>query len=359
LLFYHENTAEFSYIDECGAQMTAYDILEDAPVGIIVTNRDLQILRLNPKASYLLKTDPDTHTQYRLSDFLKADQLERFSSMFSDPEATPTKSGFIHEGSNRRLVRFTVSIPEGSSELIWYLEDQHEKWVLQNQIDSFRRLPREYGHDMNNLLTVIISAAQMIELDLTNDDEILEDIRDIITASNRAAAQTHQFMNLGRRLVIDPETISLQNLINENSVLLKSLLGHSELEIQNIVGVAPIFATKISVLSSLIYLILHARINSREAKFKLDIQMLELDTDFATGTLGVYFQKGIALTLMQDGYPNNPDKLHVNHNQILPEADFLTLCWEGVRRANGAIFSRFANNALCISLYFPDMSDAL
>lgn len=339
--------------------MTAYDILEDAPVGIIVTNRDLQLLRLNPKASFLLKIDPDTHSKYQLSDFLMADELERFYSMFSDPEATPTKSGFIHKGSNRRLVRFTVSIPEDGAELIWYVEDQHEKWVLQNQIDSLRRLPREYGHDMNNLLTVIISAAQMIELDLENDDEIREDIQDIITASNRAAAQTHQFMNLGRRLVIDPETISIRNLISENSRLLSNLIGHSELEINNISGVAPIFATKISVLASLIYLMLYARMNSEETKFTLQIQMLELDTEFASSTLGVYFQKSVVITLMQEGYPINHDKLHKNHNSLLPEADFLTLCWEGVRRANGSIFSRFANNAVCISLYFPDMSDAL
>ena len=338
--------------------MKIFELLEDAPIGIVLTDRQLSIQKANPSAQLLLKLLPDEYEGIHLSDFFKGEQHERFSSMFTDPEATPQKSGFIHEGDLYRKVRLSVSLLS-AHELLWYIEDQQESFLLEQQIDRFRRLPREYGHDMNNLLTVIISAAQMLKYDIEEGSTLLEDIGDIMDAANRAAAQTHQFMNLGRRLVIDPETLSIQNIIQENAELLHTILGTERLQLHEIQGIAPTYAPKISVLSSMIYLLLHMRSVSAEQDLSLRVETTVLSEDFANSTLGVPFQEAIAVTLVNHNYPFDPENLHSTANMISSEADYLTLCWEGMRRSNGALFSRFANNGHCISLYFPDMSSAL
>ena len=115
--------------------MNFFEVIEDAPIGILKTDRQLQIKEANPPALILLGLNPDEYKKSKLSDFFKGEQRERFSSMFSDPEATPQKSGFLHEGNKRRKIRISVSISI-DSELIWYLEDRHESWTLEQEINA-------------------------------------------------------------------------------------------------------------------------------------------------------------------------------------------------------------------------------
>ncbi|MEC8380254.1 MAG: PAS domain-containing protein [Myxococcota bacterium] len=338
--------------------MKFFDVIEDAPIGIIKTNRSLAIEEANAPALSLLGLNPEEYHHFSLSEFFKGEQIERFSSMFSDPEATPQKSGFIHDGDKRRKVRISVSLI-GDTDLIWYIEDRHETWTLEQEINTYRRLPREYGHDMNNLLTVILSASQMLKYDLDENSPLLEDIADIADAANRAAAQTHQFMNLGRRLIIDPETLSIHSLIKDNFHLLQSIIGEGQFHLPEMNDITPVYAPKISVLSSIIYLLLHMRTLSPSTNVKLVLERVLLSAEFSNTTLGVPFQEAISVTLCHEDYPIENTELHSKHNKTATEADYLTLCWEGMRRANGAIFSRKTNNAHCISLYFPDISSAL
>ena len=82
--------------------MKIFELLEDAPIGIVLTDRQLSIQKANPSAQLLLKLLPDEYEGIHLSDFFKGEQHERFSSMFTDPEATPQKSGFIQKVCNFR-----------------------------------------------------------------------------------------------------------------------------------------------------------------------------------------------------------------------------------------------------------------
>ena len=98
---------------------------------------------------------------------------------------------------------------------------------------------------------------------------------------------------------------------------------------------------------------------SQSSNVQLLLDRVELSAEFSNSKLGVPFQEAISVTLLHEEYPYEPLELHSTQNMTTEEADYLTLCWEGMRRANGAIFSRKANNTHCISLYFPDISSAL
>lgn len=336
--------------------MEVAPFLEDAPFGILRTKRSLELIELNPSAGMLLKVNPDEHHGRFLNEFFSEDEFERFSSMFADPEATPTKAGFIHKGKSRHPIQLSVSIT--NEYLIWYIEDRHQEWKYKNKINDLRSLPREYGHDMNNLLTVILSASQLMQMDLAESNPLHEDLRDIIEAANRAAAQTHQFMNLGRRLVMDPESFSLETFIQENEPLFESLLTPKRLDFQYSNELTTLFGPKISVKSSIINLLLHARHHNALSKYRLVLRPVELDEDFAIMTLGVYFHLAVAFTLAEEGYPLDEETLHSSVYTSPIEAEFLTLSWEGAQRANGVVYSRKAKNGrICISLYFPDMSN--
>ena len=82
--------------------------------------------------------------------------------------------------------------------LTWSFEDVHELTLLREEAKTLQTLPKEYGHEMNNFLTVIGSAAEGIQLDAT-EPLMKEDAEAILSMTERAAVLTRQFMHLGRK----------------------------------------------------------------------------------------------------------------------------------------------------------------
>ena len=54
----------------------------------------------------------------------------------------------------------TVYSVDGWRSFTWSFEDVHELTHLREEAKTLQTLPKEYGHEMNNFLTVIGSAAE-------------------------------------------------------------------------------------------------------------------------------------------------------------------------------------------------------
>ena len=106
-------------------------------------------------------------------------------------------------------------------------EREMEEQVRQAQkMEAVGQLAGGTAHDFNNLLTVISGYSCLLKECLPEDDDELQSFVDqVINASNRAAALTKQLLAFGRRQLMEPRFLNLNDLITGMSDVLEKLLG--------------------------------------------------------------------------------------------------------------------------------------
>lgn len=103
---------------------------------------------------------------------------------------------------------------------------QHEEELQQAQrLDAVGRLAGGIAHDFNNILTIIRTNAQMLIESMPENDSRIEDIQEIKQASDRAASLTAQLLAFGRKQILQPKVLDLNECITSVETLLKRVLG--------------------------------------------------------------------------------------------------------------------------------------
>jgi PAS domain S-box-containing protein len=93
-----------------------------------------------------------------------------------------------------------------------------------SKLESLGRLAGGIAHDYNNLLTIILSQATLIEESVA-DGTIREELRKITTAANRAAVLTKQLLAFARRQIYEPRIVDLNDVIATTEQMLHRLIG--------------------------------------------------------------------------------------------------------------------------------------
>ncbi len=110
-----------------------------------------------------------------------------------------------------------------------------ERQLHQSQrLESLGQLAGGVAHDFNNLLLVIRNYASFVSEELTavaegrphaEWDVIRSDTQQVIAAADRATRLTHQLLAFGRREVVHPEALSLNDVVTDIEQLLRRTLG--------------------------------------------------------------------------------------------------------------------------------------
>ncbi len=330
--------------------------LDDSPIAVVITDLKHHIKYANSAACILLNDTIEHLMGFPLYAFVSEESREDLSVIFEDPETNPQGEGYFQLSKNENIpVRIHVSADKNV--LCWYLENRKEIISLKKEMDALRSLPREYGHDINNLLTVILSAAQMMQYDIEENNPLHEDLNDILDAGQRAAAQTRLFMNLGRRLVINPKTFCINDLIRKIMPLLRDLLGKAELNVELCAEQGLIHGPEISVQASISHLFAHARFLRTESNFILQTEIVDIEGHFAHNVAGLANGKYIVVTLRESDFHFH-EEMHQTGDFFEPDiGDALSLAWEGMARSRGTIIQRVDNyKKSCVSLYFPEIT---
>ena len=321
---------------------------------MLITDHQLSIVKANSSAHNYLGT---THVAGRnLTEFIHPTEVESLSTILTPPfEDAQTIGRLIHSDGQSLCAEMTVI--RDDEQLCWYLRDQDEKIRLKRELDSYRTLPKEYGHDINNLLSVIISSSELALLDIEPDSQLQEDVSDILEAGYRAASQTRLFMNLGRNLLINKHQFSITELIQDLRPLITDLLGqHAQLEFQFSEHQPQIYGTKISLQGAIAHMCAHARLIRPTGSYILSIDQVDLTQPFSSHVLGVPSQEYVAITLRERNFPFEKNILNTDAFLEPDEAEALTLAWEGIIRAKGSIAQRIDKDGnICISIYLPEV----
>ncbi len=92
------------------------------------------------------------------------------------------------------------------------------------RIDTVSRLAGGVAHDFNNLLSVINGYSEILADRFSTDDHAKRTISEIHAAGQKAASLTRQLLAFSRRQIVEPQVISLNDVIQAHADLLGRLL---------------------------------------------------------------------------------------------------------------------------------------
>ena len=93
------------------------------------------------------------------------------------------------------------------------------------KLDGVGQLAGGIAHDFNNLLTVINGCCFMLLRTMASDDPQKGKVEMIKEAGDRAAVLTHQLLAFGRRQVLAPKILNLNDVVATMEWLLRRLIG--------------------------------------------------------------------------------------------------------------------------------------
>jgi len=141
----------------------------------------------------------------------------------------------ILRGGQTRWVDVRAEIVRDSSgrvtEVNGVVKDQTDRRRLETELrqtqkmEAIGRLAGGVAHDFNNLLTIINGVGDDLLEALPPDSPLREDVATIVDAGQRAASLTAQLLAFGRRAIVKPTVIDLNETVRRLSRLFGRVLG--------------------------------------------------------------------------------------------------------------------------------------
>ena len=141
-------------------------------------------------------------------------------------------------------------------------DEQSEALRQAQKLDALGRLAGGVAHDFNNILSVILSYAALAKDGLRADDPLLEDLTQIENAGRRASDLTRQLLAFGRRQVLHPCVLDLNDVVRSALPLVSRLVPES---IEIMTTYAPRSAHVLADSSQLVQVLLNLCANARDA----------------------------------------------------------------------------------------------
>jgi signal transduction histidine kinase len=99
--------------------------------------------------------------------------------------------------------------------------------IQAQKMDAVKKIVGGLTHDLNNLLTVIISCSSFLLEDLNKDNTLRQDIDQIKKAGERARFLVKQLWAFSSRHVIQPTVLNLNDVLVETERMLKRMIGEN------------------------------------------------------------------------------------------------------------------------------------
>jgi two-component system, cell cycle sensor histidine kinase and response regulator CckA len=151
--------------------------------------------------------------------------------------------------------------------------------------EALGRLSAGMAHDLNNLLSVILSFASLASSQLDEMAPARVDLGEIRGAAERAAALTKQLLGLSRKAPAAPKPVMLNDIVSRLEKLLRRLLDdHSTLEVSLDPALEPVLADAPMLERLLVQLVAEARSTSpKGGKLSIETRNVTLDAQPGDG----------------------------------------------------------------------------
>lgn len=203
------------------------DIYNKAPFGILVTDAELSILKINDNVKTILNID-------YLEDKTIEDLLGKSANYFSEEIKSGKKDLELEVqlGKDRKLLKFIVfDLPEQNKIIyiidITYNRDLESQLKLSQGLQSVGQIASVVAHDFNNLLTAIMSFTYFLQENNDENDPSMMELEQIQQNANRAKVMIKQLLTFSRKQDLNPEAFNLNSEISDLMSTVVRLIGDS------------------------------------------------------------------------------------------------------------------------------------
>ena len=238
---FHDVISEREKADEALAKLQQRLILhrELSPLGIIEWTTDLRFVDFNPAAQKIFGfSKKEVLGQHVSENILPESARKEIDKVW---RGLLTNTGGVHsinenitkdgrvilcEWNNTPLINEQGKVVGVAS----YVEDitnqqQEEQQVRRAQkMDALGKLTGGISHDFNNILGVIMGYAELLQLNLKEQSNLLEYANEIMHASERGAKLTQKLLAFSKKKVFEADEVNLNEVILSNKNLLEKTL---------------------------------------------------------------------------------------------------------------------------------------
>ena len=179
---------------------------------------------------------------------------------------------------------------------------EQQLWQAQ-KLDALGSLAGGVAHDFNNLLTAIIGYADILRDDLGTNSQHVDDLNEIIKASDRATALTRQLLAFSRRQPFEPRSLRLDERVADMEKMLRRLLGPP---VRLVTATDADLAAIMADPNQLEQVVLNLAVNSRDAMSQggtltIETRNVRLDEPYAHGASAVPPGRYVMLAVSDTG----------------------------------------------------------
>jgi two-component system cell cycle sensor histidine kinase/response regulator CckA len=203
--------------------------------------------------------------------------------LHSSGREIPIEVSFAEYGSGDER-RFTGVIRD-----VRRRRDLEEQLRQAQKMEALGQLAGGVAHDFNNILTAVYGFTDLARSQLPPDDEGYEQLGYVVDAATRGRDLVAQLLAFGRRQVLSPELLDLNEVVASVEPMLRRLIGeHIEMTTRLGATVRPIEADR----TQLGQVILNLAVNARDAmphggRLTIETGSVELDGEYAADHAGV------------------------------------------------------------------------
>ena len=230
-----DNTARYE------AESLAQRFFETSQDIIFVSDENRRFVRVSPSAADLLGYQPEEMIGRHTYDFIYPEDLdvvaERVRATRGGEDVLNFRCRYVHKAGHAVPLMWTGRWSEVDRRFFFIGRDMTDFDRAQAQLhqaqkmEAVGQLTGGVAHDFNNILMVVQARLEVIEEDHPHDRGLLDDVKVITGATQRAAELTGQLLAFSRKQALRPQPANINDLIAQTGKLLKRSLGaHVELD---------------------------------------------------------------------------------------------------------------------------------
>jgi len=214
-------------------------IVETSQEGIFIVNWNYQVIYCNREMAQILGRPEAQILNHDFRKFLDAESIPIVEDRYrrrQKGEKIPSRYQFkiVRKTGEVRWVEISAAVINSGTpnvQTIATLLDVTDQIRLQQQflqaqkMEAVGRLAGGVAHDFNNILTAINGYAQLLLSEMEPENPLRDDVEEIYKSGNRAAALTHQLLALSRRQVLEPQILSLNDVIQASKRMIQRMIG--------------------------------------------------------------------------------------------------------------------------------------
>lgn len=208
-----------------------------------------------------------------------------------------------------RTAELVDTVKQLKQEIAERQQAEAERQRLQGQLlqaqkmESIGRLAGGVAHDFNNILTAILSYAELSLMKLAEDHPVRSHLVSIQAASEKAATLTHQLLAFSRRQVLEMKAVDLNKVLEGMANMLSRMIGEDVLlEMRTEAMISTIRADR----GQIEQVLMNLAVNARDAmtsggRLLIGTEDVDLDDTLLRTQETVTFDKYVMLSVSDTG----------------------------------------------------------